>query len=92
MHYLTTGEVARRCRLVPASTSGDGTSHLLRNGAREPVEVTLDLADTVPVIWADGHQIHQVVVNLVVNAIQAMRPMETRPGADPRPEGSRGLR
>src|SRR6266850_5924132 len=42
------------------------------------VEVTLDLADTVPVIWADGHQIHQVVVNLVVNAIQAMRPMDTQ--------------
>ena len=42
------------------------------------VEVTLDLADTVPVIWADGHQIHQVVVNLVVNAIQAMRPIDTQ--------------
>jgi signal transduction histidine kinase len=42
------------------------------------VEVTFDLADTVPVIWADGHQIHQVVVNLVVNAIQAMRPMDTQ--------------
>jgi signal transduction histidine kinase len=41
------------------------------------VEVTLSLGDDVPVVWADGHQIHQVVVNLVVNAIQAMRPMET---------------
>src|SRR2546425_630230 len=41
------------------------------------VEVVLDLADDVPGTWADGHQIQQVVVNLVANAIQAMRPIET---------------
>ncbi len=41
------------------------------------VEVVLDLGDDVPATWADGHQIQQVVVNLVANAIQAMRPIET---------------
>ena len=53
------------------------------------VEVVLNLADGVPVVWADGHQIHQVVVNLVVNAIQAMRPVETqrRLAITPRVEG-----
>src|SRR5207237_209652 len=41
------------------------------------VDVVLDLADDVSSTWADGHQIQQVVVNLVANAIQAMRPIET---------------
>jgi signal transduction histidine kinase len=41
------------------------------------VETTLELAPDLPVIWADPHQLHQVVVNLVSNAHQAMRAMET---------------
>jgi signal transduction histidine kinase len=41
------------------------------------VEVVLALGDDVPPTWADGHQIQQVVVNLVGNAIQAMRPLDT---------------
>ncbi len=41
------------------------------------VEVVLSLADDLPVTWADAHQIQQVVVNLVANAIQAMRPLDT---------------
>jgi CheY-like chemotaxis protein len=35
--------------------------------------VEWDLAAEVPVLWADAHQLHQVVVNLVSNAHQAMR-------------------
>jgi two-component system NtrC family sensor kinase len=38
------------------------------------VEVRLDLATDLPDLWADPHQLHQVVVNLVTNAEQAMRP------------------
>jgi len=37
------------------------------------VEIVLDLADDLPPLWGDVHQLHQVVVNLVSNAHQAMR-------------------
>ena len=37
------------------------------------VDVVMALADDVPALWADPHQLHQVVVNLVSNAHHAMR-------------------
>ncbi|OLB93162.1 MAG: hypothetical protein AUH30_20660 [Candidatus Rokubacteria bacterium 13_1_40CM_68_15] len=40
------------------------------------VEVTCDLSDGLPTLWADGHQLHQVVVNLIANAHHAMRGRE----------------
>ena len=36
------------------------------------VEVQLELAEDLPTLWADPHQLHQVVVNLITNAHQAM--------------------
>jgi two-component system NtrC family sensor kinase len=39
----------------------------------ESVEVILDLATDLPSLWADPHQLHQVVVNLISNAHHAMR-------------------
>ncbi|MBI3079114.1 MAG: response regulator [Deltaproteobacteria bacterium] len=36
------------------------------------IEVVLDLASGLPILWADPHQLHQVVVNLITNARQAM--------------------
>ncbi len=39
----------------------------------DDVEVSLNLADDLPGLWADPHQLHQVVVNLITNAHQAMR-------------------
>jgi CheY-like chemotaxis protein len=39
----------------------------------DSVEVVFALADEMPVLCADPHQLHQVVVNLVANAHQAMR-------------------
>ncbi|PYN41686.1 MAG: hypothetical protein DMD95_18770, partial [Candidatus Rokuibacteriota bacterium] len=40
------------------------------------VEVVPELAGDLPVVWADAHQLHQVVVNLLANAHQAMRRMD----------------
>ncbi len=37
------------------------------------VEVSFVLADDLPALWADSHQLHQVVVNLITNASQAMQ-------------------
>jgi signal transduction histidine kinase len=37
------------------------------------IEVVLDLAEGLPFLWADGHQLHQVFVNLVGNAHHAVR-------------------
>jgi len=39
----------------------------------DSVELTLDLAEGLPPLWADAHQLHQVLVNLVTNAHHAMR-------------------
>jgi two-component system NtrC family sensor kinase len=43
----------------------------------DTIEVGLELADDLPTLAADPHQLHQVVVNLITNAHQALR--ETPP-------------
>jgi two-component system sensor histidine kinase/response regulator len=37
------------------------------------VEVIRELEPELPHVWADAHQLHQVIVNLVANAYQALR-------------------
>lgn len=37
------------------------------------VEVNFDVLDVMPTLWADPHQLHQVVINLISNAHQALR-------------------
>jgi two-component system NtrC family sensor kinase len=37
------------------------------------IDVTMGIPDGLPAVWADRHQLHQVLVNLVGNAQQAMR-------------------
>jgi two-component system NtrC family sensor kinase len=40
------------------------------------IKVTQQLDDRLPAVWADGHQLQQVVVNLVANAHHALRAVE----------------
>lgn len=47
---------------------------MLAHGLRvDTVDVQVDVPDGLPAIWADAHQMHQVIVNLVANAHHAMR-------------------
>src|SRR6267143_1211303 len=65
-----------------------GHSYLMRELVRDQllgyelrtdsVEVVLNLADGLPTLWADAHQLHQVLLNLVTNAHQAMRRLPSR--------------
>jgi len=52
----------------------DITSYTVRTSN---IEVTVDLAEDIPLILADADQLHQVLLNLVVNAQQVL---QDRPG------------
>jgi PAS domain S-box-containing protein len=43
----------------------------------DDIDVQQDLADDLPPLWADRHQLHQVLINLVTNAHQALREVGT---------------
>ena len=52
---------------------GDAAELLSYPLRMENVDLQLHLGGEMPVLWADPHELHQVVVNLVTNARQAMR-------------------
>ena len=52
----------------------DGAVELLAYELQtDGIELAVDVPDTLPRLWADGHQLHQVLVNIMVNAHHAMR-------------------
>ncbi len=67
-------------RQMPARKTKFNLNSLVREGlffmesrcAREGIEIVRELAENLPEISADPSQVHQVLVNLVVNAAQAM--------------------
>ena len=62
-----------RCRVAVNGLVTD-TIELLAYALRvDNVEVVTDLAADCPLIWADPHQIQQVIVNLLSNANHALR-------------------
>ena len=48
----------------------DMTAYAVRTSG---IEVTLDLAGDIPLILADADQLHQVLLNLIINAQQALQ-------------------
>ncbi|MCD6217918.1 hypothetical protein J7L05_08680 [bacterium] len=67
-------------RQMPGKTDKVDLNKIVREGlyfiesriARENIELEINLADNLPVIAADPTQLHQVLVNLVVNALQSL--------------------
>jgi two-component system, NtrC family, sensor kinase len=52
----------------------DGISRILETEAKEKgVEITRDFAANLPKVWIDREQMKQVFMNLILNAIQAMK-------------------
>lgn len=69
--------LARQRQTTPGPTSLNevvsGAVELLAYPLRtSDVQVTLDLAEGLPDLWADSDQMNQVVTNLIVNAQQAL--------------------
>jgi signal transduction histidine kinase len=52
---------------------GDSVELLAYELRSDNVEVVLRLADDLPILWADSHQLQQVLVNMVTNAHHAVR-------------------
>lgn len=62
----------RKERVNLNSMVKDGLYFVRSRCAKSGIEVSLDLAGDVPEITADSGQLYQVLVNLAVNAVQAM--------------------
>jgi two-component system cell cycle sensor histidine kinase/response regulator CckA len=59
-------------RLVSVADTVRGLESLLRHSVRENVELNIALADGLPAVLADSGQLEQVLLNLVMNARDAM--------------------
>src|SRR5262245_12771401 len=57
----------------PTDIARDAAELLASHLRVDRIEVKLDLTEGLPVLWADPHQLHQVVVNLVTNARDELR-------------------
>ncbi len=62
-----------RARPIAVASVVEGTVDLLRTqGKLEPIRVTLDLAPELPTVVADQFQLEQVLVNLLLNAVDVL--------------------
>jgi two-component system sensor histidine kinase/response regulator len=62
-----------RSDVVLNQVVGEAVELLAYELRTDNVTLSLDLADDLPTLWADGHQLHQVVINLLTNAHYALR-------------------
>ena len=58
---------------------GEVSGLLLGELARNDVSLQMDLAPDLPVVFGDQVQIQQVILNLISNGIEAMKPVTQRP-------------
>ncbi|MGH7305722.1 MAG: hybrid sensor histidine kinase/response regulator [Candidatus Rokuibacteriota bacterium] len=66
-------------QLVQLNQLVDDAVELLEYALRiDSIEVTRRLASDLPHLWADPHQLQQVIVNVLTNAHQALRTVSTR--------------
>jgi predicted ATPase/signal transduction histidine kinase len=85
------GEVIRRVRMLAKKTDpqmvplnvndvvSEGTAFLQHEFLGYGVSLRMELAPALPVILADRVQLQQVILNLTLNGIEAMQPIEDRP-------------
>ena len=64
-------------RAVDLSESVREISHLVRSSIPKNVQLRLDLAEDLPCVKADAAQLQQIVMNLVINAAEAIPAGET---------------
>jgi signal transduction histidine kinase len=69
---MATKAAPERVRLALNDLVSDSAALLARELAAHGIPLTLDLAADLPAVSADKVQIQQVLVNLIVNAMQAM--------------------
>ncbi len=67
-----------RPRMVNVNDILRRTMQLFESGHEGQVDLIVDLAEDLPGCEADGEQLHQVYLNLVLNGIQAMQDQEYR--------------
>jgi len=67
-----------RSRVSVNQVVREGIELLAYNLRSDNVEVVFDLAEDLPEVWADPHQLQQVIINLASNAHYALRSREGR--------------
>jgi PAS domain S-box-containing protein len=88
---IRAGEVIQRVRALAKKTEIEKAPLEINDVAREvvtlvqrellshEVSVRMDLAPALPIILGDRIQLQQVIINLVMNSIEAMQPVKDRP-------------
>jgi C4-dicarboxylate-specific signal transduction histidine kinase len=85
------GEVIRRVRALATKTEAQKSPLDVNHAVDEAivlvrrellsrrVSLRIELSPALPVVLADRTQLHQVIINLVMNGIEAMQPVTDRP-------------